>query len=813
MTGFLSAEETENMGRSLSQRQPCQFTLQRFNVAVLLSALVLSNLAAANDTIEKVTVSGWREPQAELALPGELQFDGPFGDARSVQNTPRAVTSITPALMERFGVSDLHDLARVAPNLYGANTFGMASLPSIRGQLGEIFADGLRRQGGNNGLGLPLSFNAFDQINVVKGPPPVVLGATQRVGGFLELAPKRPDLDATHGALRVQGGSWDRFREQFDYSTPIAAGRSAVRVAIENRNEDSCYDNGRYDSQDFYAAYRLRPDGQTTLDANFEYFNVNFTDNAGWNRATQDLIDHGRYITGQGVHANGSRIPAAGAVISPSGVVELPRSRVYTDPDDRNGADSYTASLRLSHLFDNGLRLENRALYQHLAREEVAQNSFVEIIDGADTVEDRVELLADYALPLLGLDTKQQSDVGVDFRFHDILGFSQFDTEADNPVDLSGRLANRRIPLNPTQRAALVELRPGLFVSPGAQYDLNHDGAGDFMRSDTTDSSAYQVGLFVQQDIQFTPQWRALIGARGDWYWVTARDGAPPAGVDRAQDSANALLASTNFSLQYQPLPALTNYFTVSYSESTSNSLGGGFVLGANNRIDPRNFDTASELFEVGVKLAPPGSPWYADLALFEQSRSLRNRNGSNSGILTRGVESQLVFRPDRHLYTSLGASYLNTRFDDAAAFQDSRTVNDAFDNSRPDIILGTGVGSPSFTAFAPSRRRVPGLPSVLLSGLVSYEFDNGIGASVNGYYTNAFRLDFLNTVRIRAQFALNAAVHYYCRSLRSDVRGEIFNLTNEENFSPVFDGGYFGSTDVLPELPRSFMISLSHHF
>ncbi len=781
--------------------------------AILFSMLALPSLAVADETIEKITVSGWREAKAELAMPNELMIDGPFGDARSVQDTPRAVTSITPALMDRFGVTDLRDLARVAPNLYGANTFGMASLPSIRGQLGEIFADGLRRQGGNNGLGLPPSFNAFEQVNVIKGPPPVVLGATQRVGGFLELAPKRPDLNSRRGELRVQGGSWDRFRQQLDFSTPLQQGRSALRVAIENRDEDSFYDHVRFDSQDFYLAYRLQPDAQTRFDANFEYFNVNFADNAGWNRATQDLIDSGRYITGQGVQANGSRVPGAGAIVSPTGTVQLPRSRVYTDPDDRNGADTYTASLRFAHRFDNGLRVENRTLYQHLEREEVAQNSFVEIIDGADTFADRLELKADYGVPLLGLDTRQQSNMGVDFRYHDIKGFSQFNTEADNPVDLAGPLAGRRIPLTAAQQAMLVQLRPGVYVSPGAQYDLNRDGNGDFLISDTTDSTTYQVGLFLQQDIVFNPQWRALIGGRGDWYWVSARDGAPPPTVVAAHDDATALLASTNFSLQYQPVPALTGYFTVSYSESTSNSLGGGFVLGAGNRIDPTNFATASELFEVGVKLAPPGSPWYADVALFEQSRGLRNRDGTNSGILTRGVESQLVFQPDRHLYSSFGASYLNTRFDNASAFQDSRSVNDAFDNSRPDIIVGTVVGSPSFTTFAPSRRRVPGLPSVLLSGLFSYEFDNGVGASVNGYYTNAFRLDFLNTVRIRAQFSLNAALHYYCRALRSDVRAEIFNLTDEENFSPVFDGGFFGSTDVMPELPRSFMLSLRHHF
>ena len=47
----------------------------------------------------------------------------------------------------------------------------------------------------------------------------------------------------------------------------------------------------------------------------------------------------------------------------------------------------------------------------------------------------------------------------------------------------------------------------------------------------------------------------------------------------------------------------------------------------------------------------------------------------------------------------------------------------------------------------------------------------------------------------------------------RLQFRAEIFNLTDEENFAPIFDGGFFGSTNVLPELPRSFMLSLTHRF
>lgn len=81
-------------------------------------------------------------------LPSELSVEGPFGDGRTVAETPRAVTSISSDLVERAALVELYDLQRLVPNSFGANTFGVASLPSFRGQLAEIFQDGLRRQGG-----------------------------------------------------------------------------------------------------------------------------------------------------------------------------------------------------------------------------------------------------------------------------------------------------------------------------------------------------------------------------------------------------------------------------------------------------------------------------------------------------------------------------------------------------------------------------------------------------------------------------------------------------------------------------------------
>lgn len=745
------------------------------------------------------------QASARSILPTDTLIDSAFGSARSVLDTPRSVTPISAELMRQASVQGLGDLSRVAPDTYTPTGFGTPSLPEIRGQLGELFQDGMRRQGGNNGFGLPLSFNGVEQINVVKGPPPVILGSTQRVGGFVDLISKRPDLDAAGGFARLSTGNWSRYGAQLDYSVPITEGRSAVRVSAQQRNEGSYYDYAHHRSHDLFVAYALKPDDRSRLDANFEYYQVDFTDIAGINRPTQNLIDHGLYITGQGRQPNGSAVPGPFSVISPTGEVKLPRHRVLTDPADTDTAETVLTHLTYQRQLDDGARFFDRAYYQHLRRNEVANNSFVEIIKGADTFENRAELVLDYGHAL-----QQQSDFGVDFRFTSVLGLSQFNTEADNPTDLTGPITNRRIALTAAQRAQLVLLRPGLYVSPGGQYDNNGDGHGDYLLSDSTDSTSYQAGLFYQHQIHFTPQWSMTAGVRGDFYRVSAKDPLPPAGFEPAHDSISRFLPSGNASLTYQPVPSVSFYASYSKSRSTSNSIAGGTPLNGDNRIDPQSFATLSRLKELGVKWAPAGSGLYVDASVFDQTRGLRNRDGSNSGIKTRGMETQLFYQSDQHLFATFGASYLDARYDHSAAYQDTGQVADAFNSSRPDLVQGTGVGSPNFAGFAPSTRRLAGLPHTLVSGLLGYRFDTGFTTSASAVYTGAYPLDFLGTVRVPAEYTLNMAVSYTFADA-AELRLDIYNLTNQKNFTPVFDGGYFGATDVFPSEPINAMLSFRY--
>lgn len=773
-------------------------------IALSSLALAVSHGIAAQQVsdIEVVEVKGNKQSLGTLN-PSDNALKGIFGDSLSAAETPRSVTSLSADAIEQLNIDDLHDIVKAAPNAYSPSGFGVPSLPSIRGQLGELFQDGIRRQAGNNGFGLPVSFNSVEQIDVVKGPSPILFGSTQRNGGFVNLQTKVAPVNGQKGKVTLRAGRWDQYSTQIDFGTAIEEGKSGIRISAEYLDHDSFYDFAERESKNLFVAYRTTPSDNVVWDISAEYYDTDYPDNAGINRPTQDLIDNGIYITGQGVQANGSTVPGAGAIISPTGEVVIPRSRVFTNPDDINSAETTVLRSNLEYHFDDMITLRNISYYQYLEREEIAQNSFVEIIDGADTFENRTEIDVRW-------NDTQTTTFGLALRYNDVLGYSQFTTEADNPIDLTGPLSNRVIPLTDAQKARLVELRPGVFVSPGAQYDLDGDGAGDFNLSDTTDSTTWQTGLALQQRSQWTDKLSTIAGVRVDYYDVEARDPLAPEGVEAASDTFNDTLTSYQLSAVYKLTQAVNVYAAFSENDATSNSMGGGTVLGGDNQINPLNFATENTLYEVGVKYAPSNT-WYAEASVFDQTRSLRNRDGSNSGIKTQGAELQVFYQAD-DIWVNAAYSYLDARFDDSAAFQGTSQVADAFDNSRPDIIEGTGVGSPSFTAFAPSDSRVQGIPPQIASLNVGWQATADLRFGASALYTKSFPLDFLQTVMIRDQYSIDLSADYFVtNALR--LRVDVINVTDEENWQPLFEGGYFGATLVMPNVPRHAQLTAQYVF
>ena len=762
-----------------------------------------SNDVTSKDAVEVIQVTG-NKTNANILSPKQSVINGPFGDGLSAKDIPRSVTPISADMMKALNITSLQDILAVSPNTYAASGFGAPSLPTIRGQLGELLQDGVRRQAGNNGFGIPLSFNAIDQIDVVKGPTPVLFGASQRNGGFVNLQSKKASVTQEKGQATLSAGRWDSYTAQLDVAKVLSQNKSGVRISYEHIDNGDFFDFSSYKSDSLYGALRFVPDASSTWDINFEYFDVDYTDNAGINRPTQNLIDNGLYITGQGVQANGSLIPRAGSVVSPTGEVLIPRNRVLTDPDNINNATTYLAHSIYSRQINERLALKNTTYFQYLERESIAQNSFVEIIDGAKTAQNRAELSYDW-------NQNQQTIAALDIRYNSVLGYSQFTTEADAPIDLLGPISNRRIPLTSAQQARLVELRPGVFVSPGGQYDINGDGQGDFSLSDTTNSHSLQSGVAIQHNSRFSDKLSTIIGYRLDYFDVQAKDPIAPQGQIAASDSIADVLESAQISLNYEITPALTTYIAASTNEATSNSMAGGNVLGGDNTISELNFATSNSLVEAGLKYAPDDNNWYIDGAVFTQKRSLRNRDGSNTGIKTSGLEMQAFYAGDR-FWLNAGYTYIDARYDNSATSQESRQVADAFDNSRPDIIAGTGVGSPNFTPFTASNNKVQGIPQQSIGVNGGYSITGRWDAGFSGIYTKSYPLDFLQTVLIRDQFTLDVNSRFMFNEQLA-LRVSINNVTNEKNWRPVFEGGFFGPTLVFPELPIHGEVKLTYSF
>ncbi|MGH8496993.1 MAG: TonB-dependent receptor, partial [Gammaproteobacteria bacterium] len=545
-------------------------------------------------------------PEGSAVLPAAVSLDSLFGSGATVLETPRSVTVLTSELIEQAHIEDIQAITRLSSNTFSPNVFGVTSLPTIRGDLGELFQNGLRRTGGNNGFGFPTSFNSVESLQIVKGPPPVFLGPTQRVGGYVNLVTKRADLDEFRADAKLTAGRFDRYRAQLDLGGPLRQGEIGYRLSLEGVDDGSYYDFAQTRSQSAYLALAWQASPVQRYDLNVEYFDADvYPDIAGINRATQELIDHGTYITGTGVSpdARFAGIPGPGAVIGPTGEVRIPFHRVLNDPLDVSRADNLILNLTTQWVMGERTKFTNRFAWQDLSKFEVEQNSFVEIIDENRTFEARTELAHDYELAIGGLALEHRAIAGLAFRYNHVVGFSQFTTEADNPIDLTAPIESRRIPLPPEIQAQLVFLdTAGVFVSPGAAYDVDGDGTNDFLISDTTGSDSYQYGLFYQDDIRFSNRWSLLLGLRGDYYDVSAEDPLPPPGFVAASDSASEFNPSGTASLTFRPVPEQSYYVTWNRSRATINSLAGGFTLDANNEIPPERFDTESDLYEIGAK-------------------------------------------------------------------------------------------------------------------------------------------------------------------------------------------------------------------
>ena len=170
--------------------------------------------------LEKFIVTESVAAVAGGLLPTSRSSDSVFGSAKSVLDIPRSVTVLTPELMEKLGVRNFDDVARVIPGGERPNFYGVPGTPFIRGDFAGTFFNGMQRAFQRNEM--PTSFGSLEGMDVVRGPAPGTFGPTQG-GGYINFLPKSPYYDKFRGSLRTTIGTYDYFNTQLDVGGPLLA--------------------------------------------------------------------------------------------------------------------------------------------------------------------------------------------------------------------------------------------------------------------------------------------------------------------------------------------------------------------------------------------------------------------------------------------------------------------------------------------------------------------------------------------------------------------------------------------------------------
>ncbi|MBF4991359.1 TonB-dependent receptor [Methylophilus sp. QUAN] len=315
---------------------------------------------------------------------------------------------------------------------------------------------------------------------------------------------------------------------------------------------------------------------------------------------------------------------------------------------------------------------------------------------------------------------------------------------------------------------------PDGFASLGAGnlYGGRSDASNphsDISKDVSTIFRTRNVGVFVSDTIEWTPQWSTIIGLRHSSYRKTQPGGET---FDKSK-------VTPTYALLWKPQEALTAY--VSYVEALEE--GNTAPLGTNNK-DQSFGPLESKQYELGLK--QQGSFWSAEAALFRMQRGLAYTNSSDyyvqqtKGLVLSGLD--LAGRVE------LGSQW---------ALRGSMVLMHSENNSDDVDVNGKDApNAPKFTATLFTDYQMLAVPGVTLSAGMRYVGDRYLEAR------NIHRMDSYTLFDLGARYQTKLNDH------RVTMRAAIQNLTNEKYWQTHGDWNFLTQGE-----PRIFKVSAQVDF
>ena len=196
-----------------------------------------SSASSADDTVEITGVL----PEEDI-MPTNRPSNSVYGTDLPVQDTPRNATIISREQLSAVDIQDPRDFSKLSSDSFTQLNFGAPANPSIRGQTGDVFVNGIRRGLTSNGNGFPLDFNSVESVDIIKGPANSVYGASQYVGGYVDEITKQPYFDKLQGKIGTTVGEYQVYRWNADFGGPLIKDQLAFRISYTGQDSGSYYD-------------------------------------------------------------------------------------------------------------------------------------------------------------------------------------------------------------------------------------------------------------------------------------------------------------------------------------------------------------------------------------------------------------------------------------------------------------------------------------------------------------------------------------------------------------------------------------------
>lgn len=664
-----------------------------------------------------------------------------------LRDVPQAITVVTEEQLRDRSVQSMSDAVRYVPGIGITQGEGNRDGLVFRGNssTADFFVDGMR----DDVQYFRDTYN-IERIEAFKGPNAMIFGRGSP-GGLLNRVTKLADWRES-ADLTLQLGDGEKRRAVGDVGH-VFGDDVAFRVAGVYEDSESYRDDVVLERRGLNPTLSLVAGENTRIGVGYEYF------------ADERTADRG--IPSYATVVGGTRLP-----------VRTDASTFFGDPDASIATvrvDAFNALIE--HDFGDGTVLRNRtrwADYDKLYRNVFPGN----VNDAAATVA-----LSAYDNATRRENLFNQTDLifsaATGAIEHKFMVGAEFGRQETENLRRTGSFAvGVGSPCLNTSGTGFASTCSVALSSPNVSPTVRYvSSATDGNNRGTAKIAA----LYAQDQIEFSPQWSAVLGVRFDRFDVDFFDRRPATADSQRRLSSRDALWSPRAGVIFKPTDAMSLYasYGVTYLPRSGEQLGS---LAFNTQaLDSEKFENV----EVGAKWeVRPGLMAEAAVYRLDRSNAAVTDPNDATRLILLGGDSQRIDGAELSLSGELIDGW---RVIGSYAWQDARTLQ--------------AVGT------TPAGRTLPQTPETSVGLWNRFDLSERWGFGLGATYRSASFASISNAVTLKSYTRYDAAVYY--------AFDERFSM--QINLENLFDKQYYPSAhtdnNITPGAPRTASLTLHLKF